>query len=474
MANDTTLLKLADIDSGQLNTINKTDSVHNENLCLQEMSGTLILHNDAIQKNTMINLSITLSIMSILLGISILVNVLLFMSKRKVKKAQKTKDVQKELNSKTDKLTIDSQNTLSTQTSDTKSSQSAIDAKEETADGGLHGAQESKYNQRNEEKSRPNDTDKLPDSIQSTILSEILDGRSKVSDRIRVYTNKATSRLSLYGMSIQGKGHINDNTPCQDFHHIEIIDANNNIGIAAVSDGAGSAKNSAIGSELICKNSIKYLNMAIKKFRWIDINNLPTEEMWQKVIREVVRLVQVDLNLKAKEMECDVRSLAGTFILLFFTPQKSYFAHVGDGRAAVKTTDGWQAILTPHKGEEANQTVFITNEILNPSNLKISGVSVPETVVINSPIKAYILMSDGCEDGLWIKNRKEILNDGDFRYIPLNKPFEPAIETLVQVLQDKRYTDKTEDVLFQFIDRYNDNLKLEIDDKTIVLGFLPY
>ena len=32
-------------------------------------------------------------------------------------------------------------------------------------------------------------------------------------------------------------------------------------------------------------------------------------------------------------------------------------------------------------------------------------------------------MSDGCEDGLWIKSRKETLDDGDFRYVLQNIPF---------------------------------------------------
>ena len=292
----------------------------------------------------------------------------------------------------------------------------------------------------------------------------------KTNNRIRFYTETGTNSMRIYGMSIQGKGHINDNSPCQDYHQVEILDAEKNTGIAVVSDGAGSAQNSAEGSKTVCESSIKYLKMAIEKLQWDNLKKLPDETIWNKVIREVVRLVQIDLNEKAKSMGCELRSLAATFILLFFTPEKSYFAHVGDGRAGIKADDGWKAILTPHKGEEANQTVFISNEILNPIDLKISGVFVPETLMIDKPITAFILMSDGCEEGLWIKNKKVDLPNGDYKYVALNQPFAPAIEKLIQVIEDKRFESQKEEILYQFMDRYNDNLKSEIDDKTICFG----
>ena len=209
--------------------------------------------------------------------------------------------------------------------------------------------------------------------------------------------------------------------------------------------------------------------MAIDKFNWLE--ELPNETVWNKVIREVVRLVQIDLNEKARNNDFEFKSLASTLLLLFYTPQKTYFAHIGDGRAGIKNNrDEWKSIMTPHKGEEANQTVFVTNEVLNPADLKISGVFVPETMVVEETLKAFIIISDGCEDGLWVKNKKENLDNGDFKYISLNEPFSPAIEKLILFIKDKRYDKQKENLLFQFIDRYNENLKEEVDDKTICIG----
>ena len=289
---------------------------------------------------------------------------------------------------------------------------------------------------------------------------------------IRSFTDAHTKQLSICGISMQGTGHIAENIPCQDYHQVEILDAKRNIGIAVVSDGAGSAKNSAIGSKTVCENAIKYLKIAIAKFHWLEKDKLPDASQWDKVVREAIHLMQIALFETAKSNECELKTLAAACIILFFTPEKSYFAHVGDGRAGIRTSAGWEVILTPHKGEEANQTVFVTNEILKPADLMISGVHVPETLVINKPISAFVLMSDGCEDGLWVKNKREELPDGEFKYTALNRPFEPALNKLIEILNNKEYADRHQDVMSQFVERYNRNLQQETDDKTLCIGYL--
>jgi hypothetical protein len=290
-------------------------------------------------------------------------------------------------------------------------------------------------------------------------------------DKIRQYTDVSNDNMFYLGMSLQGKSHLGKNIPCQDFHKIEILEEKNNIGIAVVSDGAGSVQKSEEGSQIVCENAVEYLKMAIIRFNWLDTNNLPNEETWDKIIREIIRLIQIDLAKKAKEQNCELKSYAATFLILFFTPKKSFFAHVGDGRAGVKTDGIWEAILTPHKGEEADQTVFLTDEILTPDDLKISGVSVPETKIINAPIEAFILMSDGCENGMWHKDKRIDKSDGDFQYIPVNQPFVPAIDKLFEFIKN---SEDKENLLYQFLEKYNKSLQAETDDKTVVFGFPKY
>ena len=435
MSNNTSSSDTAQTDTASVGNYNGT-CIENDIVSQDTVSKDQLIAIIGREQATNNNLKSTISSLSVLLTISILINIiLLFLLKRNNNRNMENRNMEQTNEKKND----NDDKTVTNETNDLK---------------------------------ELSDNKPCPKQSTNSSTSLVSDERRQTNSRIRLFTETKMDNMLIYGMSMQGTGHIGDNIPCQDCHQVEILNAERNIGIAVVSDGAGSAKNSAEGSKLVCESSIKYLKMAIEKFKWHDLKNLPDEKLWNKVIREVIRLVQIDLNEKAKAMGCELKSLAATFILLYFTPERTFFAHVGDGRAGVKTSDGWMAILTPHKGEEANQTVFVSNEILNPADLRISGVSVPETKVIDKPISAFILMSDGCEDGLWIKNKKETLPDGDFKYVTLNQPFSPAIEKLIQVIQDKRYDKQREEVLFQFMDRYNDNLKAEVDDKTICLGII--
>ena len=435
MSNNTSSSDTAQTDTASVGNYNGT-CIENDIVSQDTVSKDQLIAIIGREQATNNNLKSTISSLSVLLTISILINIiLLFLLKRNNNRNMENRNMEQTNEKKND----NDDKTVTNETNDLK---------------------------------ELSDNKPCPKQSTNSSTSLVSDERRQTNSRIRLFTETKMDNMLIYGMSMQGTGHIGDNIPCQDCHQVEILNAERNIGIAVVSDGAGSAKNSAEGSKLVCESSIKYLKMAIEKFKWHDLKNLPDEKLWNKVIREVIRLVQIDLNEKAKAMGCELRSLAATFILLYFTPERTFFAHVGDGRAGVKTSDGWMAVLTPHKGEEANQTVFVSNEILNPADLRISGVSVPETKVIDKPISAFILMSDGCEDGLWIKNKKETLPDGDFKYVTLNQPFSPAIEKLIQVIQDKRYDKQREEVLFQFMDKYNDNLKAEVDDKTICLGII--
>ncbi len=286
--------------------------------------------------------------------------------------------------------------------------------------------------------------------------------------RTRLATIVDSDKWKCYGISVQGKGHMISNLPCQDFHKIEMLDADHGIGVAVVSDGAGSKKNSDIGSQFVCEKTVQHLKEAIEKLNW-RADNFPTPNVWDGVIRVIVQLIQNDLFEYERASQCSFDSLGATWMVMLFSPQKTYFAHIGDGRAGVLVKDGWKAVLTPHKGKEANQTVFITNKVLE-EGLRISGVPVPETIVIDEPINAFVLMSDGCENGLWIKSRKEDLPDGDFRYITQNTPFAPALNDILDRIQ-KCETEDYEQMLFKIINHYNKPLKNETDDKTLCLGY---
>lgn len=284
--------------------------------------------------------------------------------------------------------------------------------------------------------------------------------------RIRTYTRMHAGPFMIQGMSIQGRGHLTQNKPCQDFHYVDTV--GEEFVIAVVSDGAGSKKNSAYGSSIVCEKTAQYLKEAVRSLKW-GKGNLPDSKTWDEVFRKIVQLVQGELGRYSKEEGRAFDSLAATLIVLLVSNEKTYYAHVGDGRAGVLTPDGWKAVMTPHTGAESNQTVFMTNRVLDPG-LVISGVSVPETGVIGEPVSAFVLMSDGLENGFWIKNKKEILPDGDFRYRKMNIPFEPALNDVIERMS-KCEEGQERTLFFSILDHYNVPLRDETDDKTLCLAY---
>ena len=95
----------------------------------------------------------------------------------------------------------------------------------------------------------------------------------------------------------------------------------------------------------------------------------------------------------AKERDLPIKSLASTLIVVLFSKSGLICSHIGDGRAGFQDMDNnWFPILEPYKGEEANQTIFITSDIWEKPQEFI------RTTVIRQPVQSFTLMSDGCEN----------------------------------------------------------------------------
>ena len=297
----------------------------------------------------------------------------------------------------------------------------------------------------------------------SDIVSTYIEIIITPEERIRQFTNEQYA----IGISYQGEGHIRNFTPCQDFHSYKRI--NEYWSIAIVSDGAGSAKYSADGSKAVCLAFTHYLEDYLLK-SYPD-GSLPENKEWDIEFRGMLHKFQIELSKQAEAQSIEFKSLAATIIIVAYSKQGYLVAHIGDGRAAVKTSEGWQAVITPHKGEEANQTIFSTSILFsNYPNLKMSGVYVPETYVGRTSIKAFSLMSDGCECGLWHMNHKVDLPNGDFRIEEKNVPYSKGLDDALSIIDET--SNLREKRLLKFITSYNNPLAKEIDDKTILIGIV--
>lgn len=279
-------------------------------------------------------------------------------------------------------------------------------------------------------------------------------------------------KWSVIGSSVIGNSHISMNLPCQDNCKYEYI--GEGWGIAVTSDGAGSAKRSEIGSKIVAERAIVHFKQLIEELGWMQNNELPTDAVWSKHAYTKLNKIYQEIVAFAKTKELDYKDLSATAIILIHTPKGVLCTHIGDGRAGYRDESGeWKAIITPHKGEEANQTIFITSDFWSIPNYTMSDVFVPESIVIREEITAFTLMSDGCEHTAWQCNYFDAEKN---KYYDPNRPhdklYESLSKTLVKYHAEGVDINRRKEQWQQFLVDGNKSFQKESDDKTMILGVL--
>ena len=276
----------------------------------------------------------------------------------------------------------------------------------------------------------------------------------------------------VVGASVQGNGHISMNMPCQDNHGYEYL--GDGWGIAITSDGAGSAKLSHMGSAATVSRAMLHFKELVEKEGWKNMSVLPADGDWIKKSYKVLKRVRDELEALANKNKCGVNDLSATIITVIHSPLGLLVAHIGDGRAGYKDMSGeWHSIITPHKGEEANQTIFIPSDFWNIPFYEMSGATVPESRVIRDKVAAFTLMSDGCENTSWLCNQ---FNETTGKYfdpnVPYKKFFDPLLNTLQSYRENNITIEEREAKWYSFIKEGNNSFVRETDDKTMILGAL--
>lgn len=275
----------------------------------------------------------------------------------------------------------------------------------------------------------------------------------------------------VVGASVRGKGHIQTELPCQDNNKYTYL--TKGWGIAVVSDGAGSASKSQIGSKIVVERATLHFLDVIKEMKWIEHNVLPSNEDWAQIAYSVLRRVYNDITDFAQQKDISIKDFGATVIVLIHSPFGILSTHIGDGRAGYRNCDGeWHSIIAPHKGEEANQTIFITSQFWDRPSFRMSGHLIPESVIIREKVTGFTLMSDGCENTSWQisqmdRNTGKVCDPNQ----PFQKFFDPLSNTLIQFHNDKIDANKRAEAWYSFLDTGKEFSK-EVDDKTLILGII--
>lgn len=304
------------------------------------------------------------------------------------------------------------------------------------------------------------------DAVRATVTTSFSNNHTFSSDAF------GKNNWFIVSATAIGKSHLKTKTPCQDNHYCESI--NENWGIAICCDGAGSADNSELGSEHTVNTLCKYLKKQILKHKWITSNSLPTSKEWDFIAKEGFQASQESLIKLAKSKNIKASTLACTAIIVIYSPLGLLISHVGDGRAGYCNEKGeWKAMLIPHKGQEANQTVFITNGVWVDSDLKMSGVRVPESRVINEKPIAFTLLTDGCEHHSF---ECSLIDKETNKWFDPNMPypkfFNPLLSNLKIMYEDNVTLKDANGKWREFIKSGTKGLESEPDDKTMILGIL--
>jgi hypothetical protein len=180
-----------------------------------------------------------------------------------------------------------------------------------------------------------------------------------------------------------GKSHIDLGIPCQDAFAFELID---DVLIAAVCDGAGSAAISHIGSQTAATHVVNYLAALCRSGHAVAQMSV---EAFKSEVEKAVLEIQSVLHALAITENTTINAYAATLVGVVATRAGGYFFHIGDGMAIAQTmldNNHHTIISLPENGEYANETYFITGAEWR-THLRITPITIA--------IDILALMSDG-------------------------------------------------------------------------------
>ncbi len=287
-------------------------------------------------------------------------------------------------------------------------------------------------------------------------------------------------KWKIFKTSQQGNDHIKKNPPipCQDNHCVLEID--DKWGIAVVCDGAGSHKYSHIGSKFVSEYIAKILYDSIIKSQMYANKILLDKSVWTSYCHLLIRQTRGELGKYINDKEknnlpedININNVGCTIILTVYSDIGLLIGHIGDGRAGYKDSSGWHSMMEPYNGEYANQTIFINSDFIYKRNKdeKIFVDTLETRVIAQDDISAFLLMSDGCESGLYTTT---IYDEIEKKYTYINKPYAPIFESIISTLNNKLKTEGKVEADKEFeniIKNGNDILRDEGDDKTLIFAY---
>jgi hypothetical protein len=191
-----------------------------------------------------------------------------------------------------------------------------------------------------------------------------------------------TKPWRVIGASVRGLRHEKSGKPCQDAHHWQVT--TDNILVATVADGAGSANLAEVGAVEAARAAIEHLSQRDSKMSW------PADETgWRSLLMEALKTAREALVGEAAAKQVLLRELATTLLLVVATPDVVAAAQVGDGAVVLaEGSDNLIALTRPTVSEYLNETTFLTSN---------DALEMAQIAVHPGGLKQLAMLSDGLQ-----------------------------------------------------------------------------
>jgi serine/threonine protein phosphatase PrpC len=202
--------------------------------------------------------------------------------------------------------------------------------------------------------------------------------------------NDGAPRWRFAAGSAIGTSHVRSGDPCQDAYACEVIedDDGDEVLVAVVSDGAGSASLSHFGSAAVCRFVIEAVRRHLS-------SGLRVGALSRDVALGITLGARERLRELADEAQATVRDFACTLVVGVIATDVAAFFQVGDGAVIVSQRyepDEYSWVFWPERGEYANTTVFLSDNQL-PDHLMhdVTPGALDEIAIFTDGIQSLVL-----------------------------------------------------------------------------------
>lgn len=253
-----------------------------------------------------------------------------------------------------------------------------------------------------------------------------------------------TACWTAIGAAVQGTSHQKQGLPCQDALQYAVLP--DDVLLAAVADGAGSAGLSDVGARCAVDAALDWLCARLTADQPAD------PEAWLDLMAAAFRQARLAVLRLADEIDEPARDFAPTLTCVVSAPGCLLIGQIGDGAVVARRADGEMFTVTrSQRGEYANETNFLTQD----DALEQVVIDLVAQTSEDPPLTGLALMSDGLTR-LALKR-------------PDNDPHGPFFQPLFAFAETAGSSDGAQNQLAAFLASERVCQRTD-DDKTLILA----